>query len=546
MTPFANKFDFCPWLFWREAGSDEQASQMAYQASLAATGLVTIGARCYISPLAGFVPEHAQIGDGSYIAGYAYVTDDLTLGSNSTINPFATVRGEVRIGNGVRIGAHASVLGFNHNSDDITRPIYMQGVTVKGIVIGDDVWIGSGAIILDGVTVGSHSIIAAGSVVTRDIADYAVMAGNPSRVVRDRRERKPVRNEHAIPVSVPVASRPDSASALKSFGLRVAEQWPEVLKRSESKVRGEPRYVNAPGDGPRIFRSNCDAIEIAAAFAAVPPLLAKDEWVALLQATQDPSTGIPIDPWRPKGDGDTSYQILSMGYALECLGSHFLWPVHAVQNMPPATLRGLLDGLPWRQDAWGSGAWVDAFGTALWMNRRHFGIEGPMAGLFAWLNAACKPNTGLWGSSSDGCDWLKPVNGFYRLTRGTYAHFGLRVPYPESAIDTILAHIRLNDGFVTRNVNACNLLDTVHPFWLLTQQTEHRKTEQQRYLESQIPLMCARWIDGCGFGFAVDDAPGLQGTEMWLATIYIAADALGLANELPYIPRGVHWLRPPS
>ncbi len=546
MTPISNKFDFCPWLFWWEASADEQAAQMAHQASLAATGFVTFGTQCYVSPLAGFVPRQVQVGDGSYIAGYTYVTGDITMGANSTVNPYTAVRGKVRIGHGVRIGSHASLLGFNHNCDDTTRPIYTQGVSEQGIVIGDDVWIGSSAIVLDGVTIGSHSIIAAGAVVTKDVADYAIMAGNPARALRDRREPKQALNSHATPASATVSNRPDTASTLKSFGSRVAEQWPEVLKRCESMVHGKTRYINSPGEGARTFRPNCDAIEIAAAFGAVPPLLAKDEWVALLQAAQDPSTGIPIDPWRLNGDGDNSYQILSIGYALECLGSHFMHPVHAVQNMAPVTLHGLLAGLPWREDAWASGAWIDAFGTALWMNRHHFGLDGPVAALFDWLKGACMPNTGLWGNSKDGRDWLQPVNGFYRLSRGTYAHFGLRVPYPESAIDTILAHIRLNDGFVTRNVNACNVLDTIHPFWLLTQQTDYRKIEQLRYIESQIPLMCARWVDGCGFGFAADDAPGLQGTEMWLAIIHVAADALGLAKELPYAPRGVHWLRPPK
>ena len=117
-------------------------------------------------------------------------------------------------------------------------------------------------------------------------------------------------------------------------------------------------------------------------------------------------------------------------------------------------------------------------------------------------------------------NWLQPVNGFYRLTRGAYAHFGLPAPYVESAIDTILAHTRINGGFETRNVNACNVLDIVHPLWLCKQQSDFRRAEI--------------------------DAPGLQGAEMWLAIMYIAADALGWTRELPYTPRGVHWLRPPE
>ena len=62
----------------------------------------------------------------------------------------------------------------------------------------------------------------------------------------------------------------------------------------ESVVNGEPRYINAPGAPARIFRPNCDAIEIAAAFGEVPPLLPKQAWVSLLQAAHVPTTLVMI------------------------------------------------------------------------------------------------------------------------------------------------------------------------------------------------------------------------------------------------------------
>lgn len=52
--------------------------------------------------------------------------------------------------------------------------------------IGDDVWVGYGAIILSGVTIGKGSIIAAGSVVTKDVEPYAIVAGNPARFIKYR------------------------------------------------------------------------------------------------------------------------------------------------------------------------------------------------------------------------------------------------------------------------------------------------------------------------------------------------------------------------
>lgn len=54
------------------------------------------------------------MGENSYIAGHAYVTGELSAGADCTVNPYATVRGRIVLGNGVRIGAHSSLLGFNH------------------------------------------------------------------------------------------------------------------------------------------------------------------------------------------------------------------------------------------------------------------------------------------------------------------------------------------------------------------------------------------------------------------------------------------------
>nr|WP_256435106.1 acyltransferase [Deinococcus sp. JMULE3] len=126
------------------------------------------------------------MGARSYVAAYAYVTDEVTTGDDCTLNPYAVVRGRVRMGSGVRIGAHASIIGFNHGFADPHTPVFQQAETVRGIEIGDDVWIGSSVTILDGVRVGSHTILAAGAVVTRDVPDYAVVGGSPARILKSR------------------------------------------------------------------------------------------------------------------------------------------------------------------------------------------------------------------------------------------------------------------------------------------------------------------------------------------------------------------------
>lgn len=553
MTPFAHRYDFCPWEFWQQASAEEQAAQMALQAAMAETGTMSFGKHAFVSSMAGLWPRWVALGDRSYIAAHAYVTGHVTLGDNCSINPFAVVRGQVSAGHGVRIGSHASVLGFNHRFDDPARPIFEQGLEKRGIVIGDDVWIGSGALVLDGVCVGSHVVIAAGAVVTRDVPDYAIVAGNPARVIRDRRLPKaggtdagPSRPEESKPRS---RAPRDPAASLRSLGRRVVDQWPEVLARCATRVDGAPRYVDAPGRPARIFRPNCDAIEIAAALGHTPPLLPRPEWVRILQGSQCRASGMPIDPWKPNhpgaslarlGDTNTQYQILSMGYALQCLNAHFQHPIRAAHEMPAAAMVDLLDRLPWQSRAWASGAWIDALATALWMNRRYFGLEGPIATLHDWLARNAQPDSGVWGQSPDHHDWLQPVNGFYRLTRGCHIQFGLPAPYPEATIDTVLLHVGRNGGFERDKVNACNLLDTIQPLNWLSRQTDHRRAEILSFTERQVGLICARWVDGAGFGFAMGDPPGLQGTEMWLSILHFAADALDLSQEWPYRPKGVH------
>ncbi len=67
------------------------------------------------------------------------------------------------------------------------RSIREQPVRSRGIVVGEDVWIGAGATVTDGVRIGDHAVVGAGAVVTRDVPDWAVMGGVPARVLFDRR-----------------------------------------------------------------------------------------------------------------------------------------------------------------------------------------------------------------------------------------------------------------------------------------------------------------------------------------------------------------------
>ncbi len=138
--------------------------------------------------------DHVTVGRMAMIRPSGYyrraIGEGLVVGDHSNIGPgcFIGCSGEVRIGSHVLMAAGVSMHAENHNIERVDVPIDAQGVTREGIVIEDDCWLGSGCIILAGVRIGRGAVVAAGSVVTRDVPPYAVVAGVPARVVRMRGE----------------------------------------------------------------------------------------------------------------------------------------------------------------------------------------------------------------------------------------------------------------------------------------------------------------------------------------------------------------------
>lgn len=89
------------------------------------------------------------------------------------------------------MGPDCIALTQNHAFDRVDIPMIQQGLQEeKKINIGNDVWIGQRVIILPGVTIGDGAIIGAGSVVTKNVNDYDIVAGNPARVIRNRKMLK--------------------------------------------------------------------------------------------------------------------------------------------------------------------------------------------------------------------------------------------------------------------------------------------------------------------------------------------------------------------
>ncbi|MFF3489843.1 acyltransferase [Streptomyces sp. NPDC002795] len=532
-TTRPERFDHCPWEFWSSSDAAQQARQLAYQKELLErVGDASFGERVFVSSWAAVHADALHLGDRSYIGGHAVVTDEVRMGDNCTVNPYATVRGRVTCGDGVRVGAHTSLLGFNHGFAPDT-PVHRQPLTSRGITVGDDVWIGSHVVVVDGVTIGDHCVIGAGAVVTKDLPAWSVAAGNPARRLRDRRE---------------TGAEPRRASSLDArlerFGRRAREQAPTLLERCRDDTGV---WRDRPGAAPTV-RAVCDAVEIAALLLdGPPPGESGPELAARLAASQDSATGLVPETGRATAswsDPDAMYHILSVGYALDLLGSHFPHPVRAVTELAPDELVRRLDALPWRTEAWRSGHWVDGVGTAL-----HFSsAPSPLTDtLFGWLLTRADPASGMWGARRAEDGLRQPVNGFYRATRGTYAQFGLPLPYPERTVDTVLTHGKDPAWFGPDRGTACDVLDVIHPLWLCARQTSHRLAEGRDWARGQLDrILDGRWHDGAGFSFALepggrpDRRPGLQGTEMWLAVTWLLAEHLGVSEALGYRPRGVH------
>lgn len=110
----------------------------------------------------------------------------ISIGDNSLIGEYCVIRGQggVEMGNRVYTSPHSQIIAVNHVFDDPALPFVDQGITAEGIVIEDDVWIGSGAVITDGVRVGKGAVVAAGAVVTEDVEAHTVVGGVPARVLK--------------------------------------------------------------------------------------------------------------------------------------------------------------------------------------------------------------------------------------------------------------------------------------------------------------------------------------------------------------------------
>lgn len=111
---------------------------------------------------------------------------DIEIGNNSGLGFNCRVYGPLKIGDDVMMGPDVMIFTQNHETGRLDIPMRLQTAPKEPVFIGDDVWIGARVIILPGKKIGKGVIIGAGAVVTKDVPDYAVVVGNPARVIKFR------------------------------------------------------------------------------------------------------------------------------------------------------------------------------------------------------------------------------------------------------------------------------------------------------------------------------------------------------------------------
>lgn len=152
------------------------------------------GSIIYHSVRRDIAPFHSfTLGAYSVIEDFSCINNavgEITIGNNSRIGLGNTIIGPVHIGNHVHLAQNITVSGLNHSYKNIDIPICLQPVSTSLITIKDDVWIGANSIIVAGVTIGTHSIIGAGSVVTKNVSAYSIVAGNPAKVIKQYNPEK--------------------------------------------------------------------------------------------------------------------------------------------------------------------------------------------------------------------------------------------------------------------------------------------------------------------------------------------------------------------
>jgi len=155
------------------------------------TGFVFLGKGVEVLARPGYglvvLGRWVHLGDGTSLRcheGTLRVGDKTVFGRHNVVNAYL----DVEIGAACILADFVYITDFDHEFGDLAVPIKDQGINKSPVRIGSDVWLGTKVTVVRGTTVGDGAVVAANAVVTRDVPDYAIAAGVPARVIRDRRQ----------------------------------------------------------------------------------------------------------------------------------------------------------------------------------------------------------------------------------------------------------------------------------------------------------------------------------------------------------------------
>lgn len=123
----------------------------------------------------------------------------MTFGNNVQLGPHCHVSTDIHFGNDVLCAAQVSFIGKNEHLYSVAGTSVWNSPRGKDTptVVGNDVWIGHGAVIMGGVNIGDGAVIAAGSVVTRDVPSMTIVGGNPAKVIKNRFDNEADTSKHS-------------------------------------------------------------------------------------------------------------------------------------------------------------------------------------------------------------------------------------------------------------------------------------------------------------------------------------------------------------
>lgn len=112
----------------------------------------------------------------------------IKIGNRTTINEYCAITAvrQVVVGSDCMFGPGVTVLDVDHEFADLEKPMAQQGYRTESVTIGNDVWLGTGAVVLRGVTIGDGAVVGANSVVTKDVQPYEIVGGVPAKTIGRR------------------------------------------------------------------------------------------------------------------------------------------------------------------------------------------------------------------------------------------------------------------------------------------------------------------------------------------------------------------------